>query len=141
MLQKILSLIDEAKIAEAFAEIDKTSIKSPSIAQLKREFIGGEKRFDFYDRLKMAVKNELKEEKLPLTEPSTSVDLAQLYQKLNTKFNDEHLNLFCMLYFEPVHNNFTQGQGKIAKITALLDYAKRNNLLEKLETNVKDFLG
>lgn len=311
MLQKILSLIDEANIAEAFAEIDRMDIKSPSISQLKREFILGDKRFDFYDRLKMAVKNEVKEtfsqEKLePTTKLDTSdikiefwkqflveakkrsdlfenknpnpantardgwldlstgitsvgynvrasseyvrvclyinkpqaaskaifdtlyqykaeiersfgdtlvwerkdkiqhsridytldinvgnqenwakindflisnvvkmvkvltpyledikrnpkdtnqeqyisnqvitksINLHQLYQKLNNKLNDETLILFCMLHFDSVYNNFSQGQSKTLKITALLDYAKRNDLLEKLEHDLNNFLN
>lgn len=141
MLQKILSLINNASIAEAFAEIDKMNIQSPIISQLKREFIMGEKRFDFYDRLKMAVRNEIKEENNTSNEVhvSPSIDLKQLYEKLNNKLNDENLTLFCMLHFEKVHNNFTQGQSKTLKITALLDYAKRNNLLEKLENDLNNF--
>lgn len=144
MLQKILSLINNANIAEAFAAIDKANIQSPSIAQLKREFILGEKRFDFYDRLKMAVKSEVKEESNTYTEDlskinTSSVDLKQLYQELNAKLSDENLNLFCMLHFDSVYNNFSQGQSKILKITALLDYVKRNNLLEKLENDLNNF--
>lgn len=144
MLQKILSLINNANIAEAFAAIDKANIQSPSIAQLKREFILGEKRFDFYDRLKMAVKNEVKEESNTYTEDlikinTPSVDLQQLYQKLNAKFNDETLTLFCMLHFDSAYNNFSQGQSKMLKVTALLDYAKRNNRLEKLAHDLNNF--
>lgn len=144
MLQKILSLIDNANIAEAFAEIDRMNIKSPSISQLKREFILGDKRFDFYDRLKMAVKNEVKEESNTYTGDLSNIntsfiDLKQLYQKLNAKLNDESLGLFCMLHFNSVYNNFSQGQSKTLKITALLDYAKRNDLLEKLEHDLNNF--
>jgi hypothetical protein len=141
MLQKILSFIDNANIAEAFAEIDKANIQSPSISQLKKEFIMGRTGFDFYDRFKMAVKNELKEENHTPNEinVSPSIDLRQLYQKLNNKLNDENLNLFCMLHFNSVYNNFSQGQSKTIKITALLDYAKRNNLLELLENELNSF--
>ncbi len=223
MLQKILSLIDNAEIAEAFAEIDKANIQSPSIAQLKREFILGDKRFDFYDRLKMAVREELSKENVDFqnkenqTIEQKSIDLLKniylyvknkcpqnifycrfkfsdlaidetnhrslihwlrkekyikdssgfdylltpeglkfiesqniapshhsgqlksLYNILNQKLNDENLNLFCQLHFAEVHDNFSLGQSKTTKISALLDFAKRKNLLEKLEKDLQDF--
>lgn len=60
MLQKILSLIDEVKINEVFTELDKANIQSPQINRLRQEFVHGRIDFDFYDRLKTAVRNELK---------------------------------------------------------------------------------
>jgi len=68
------------------------------------------------------------------------VDLKTLYDTLNQKLNDEQLTLFCQLHYEAVHNNFSLGQSKTAKISALLDYAKRKNLFEVLEKELSDFL-
>lgn len=92
--------------------------------------------------LKMAVKNELGNEDRLSTSPSNvdaEYDLATSYNALNQKLNDENLNLFCQLHFAEVYDNFTLGQSKIAKISALLDYAKRNNLLEKVKKDLQSF--
>jgi len=75
------------------------------------------------------------------TNNGSKKDLPSLYKILNDKLNDEKMTLFCQLYFEEVHNNLGLGQTKTAKISALLDYAKRNNLLEKLEKDLGEFLA
>lgn len=56
LLEKIISLIEENKIYEAFNEIDSINLKSPEIEKLRKEFILGLMQADFFDRLKMAVK-------------------------------------------------------------------------------------
>jgi hypothetical protein len=142
MLQKILSLIDEVKISEVFTQLDNLNIKSPEINKLRQEFIHGGVGFDFYDRLKMAVKSELgNKDRLSTSSRSrtSEYDLKNLYNALNQKLNDENLNLFCQLHFAEVHDNFSLGQSKTAKISALLDFAKRKNLLEKLEKDLQGF--
>ncbi|TAH20360.1 MAG: hypothetical protein EAZ08_05830 [Cytophagales bacterium] len=142
MLQKILALIDEANINEVFTELDELNIKSPQINKLRQEFIHGGVGYDFYDRLKMAVKSELEKGNGSFTSPSNGTseyDLKTLYNTLNQKLNDEQLNLFCQLHFEEVYNNFSLGQSKTTKVSALLDFAKRRNLLEKLEKDLQDF--
>lgn len=60
MLERILDLIDEAEIAQVFEELDKAGVVTPLLSQLKKEFISGKTDFDFYDRLKTAVRNVLK---------------------------------------------------------------------------------
>lgn len=60
LLQNILSLIDEAETAKVFEELDKANIENYSLSQLKKEFISGKVGFDFYDRLKMAMRDTLK---------------------------------------------------------------------------------
>jgi Leucine-rich repeat (LRR) protein len=75
----------------------------------------------------------------PIAETNKAVYLKTLYNLLNQKLNDEDLTLFCQLHFEEVHNNFSSGQSKTTKISALLDYAKRNDLLESLEKELKEF--
>jgi Leucine-rich repeat (LRR) protein/GTPase SAR1 family protein len=57
-LSQILNLIDEVKISEVFEQLDKAKIVTPSLSQLKKEFISNSnKSFDFYDRLKTAVRS------------------------------------------------------------------------------------
>jgi Leucine-rich repeat (LRR) protein len=60
ILQKILSLIDKAEIAEVFEELEKAGIVTSEISQLKKEFISGKADFDFYDRLKTSVREALR---------------------------------------------------------------------------------
>jgi len=67
-------------------------------------------------------------------------NLKDIYKILNTRLNDEDFTTFCMLNFEKVYNDFGDGQTKTAKINRLLDYAKRQNLLEKLNHDLHEFL-
>lgn len=60
MLQKeLLDLVDELNIDEVFARLDKAGIRHPLLSQLRREFIAGRAAFDFYDRLKTALRTEV----------------------------------------------------------------------------------
>jgi len=68
------------------------------------------------------------------------VNLKSIYKILNTRLNDENLTTFCMLNFEKIYNGFGDGQTKTAKINRLLDYTKRQNLLEKLNRDLHEFL-
>ena len=78
----------------------------------------------------------------PKTNHSTAkTDLKTLYNTLNQQLNYESLSLFCQLNFEEVHNNFTDKQSKVNKISALLDYAKRKDMLAKLATDLQEFLA
>ena len=78
---------------------------------------------------------------LKIVSAKSQPNLKTLYNTLNQQLNDESLTLFCQLNFEEVHNNFTTGQSKINKISALLDYAKRKDLLGKLEQDLTEFLA
>jgi hypothetical protein len=60
-LQQIIELVNGTNILEVFEKIDKIDIKAPIISQLKKEYIYGNKGFDFYNRLKMAIRDELDE--------------------------------------------------------------------------------
>lgn len=57
-LAKALAFIDEADIAQAFEEVGKAGVKNPILAQLKKEFMLGQQKHDFYDRLTAAIKEE-----------------------------------------------------------------------------------
>jgi uncharacterized protein YdiU (UPF0061 family) len=56
-MQHIIDLIYENRISDAFFELDKLGIKSNQYAKLKQEFIYGDTRFDFHERLKVLVQN------------------------------------------------------------------------------------
>ena len=74
------------------------------------------------------------------TTKSPESNLPRFYEDLNKMLNDEQLKTFCLLYFEKVHNNFADGQTKIAKITMLLEYVQQNDLHQKLTSNLAEFL-
>jgi hypothetical protein len=101
---------------------------------------------EFYEQLKSLAEMELKGKNVQPKNPNTPNSnnnpnlLKDLYEILDKKLNDEDFNLFCMLNFSEVHNNFAQGQNKRTKIANLLDYAKRKDLLEQLDSELKNFL-
>lgn len=59
-------------------------------------------------------------------------NIANIHKLLNTAFNDESLQTFCLLHFEGVFNNFTAGQSKAQRLLALIDFAKRHMEVGKL---------
>jgi hypothetical protein len=60
MLQKeLLDLVDELNIDEVFARLDKAGIRHPLLTQLRREYVAGKAAFDYYDRLKTALRSEV----------------------------------------------------------------------------------
>jgi hypothetical protein len=61
MLERILNLINEVRIAEVFEELDRLDIRNNQLNQLRREFIAGNIGFNFYDRLRIAVREALRE--------------------------------------------------------------------------------
>ncbi len=62
---------------------------------------------------------------------------AQLFKLMNEAYNDEDFQVFCMMYFEPVYNNFAGGQSKNAKIMKLIEHCKQHlkmdTLLERIQ--------
>jgi hypothetical protein len=61
ILQKILDLIDKAEIAEVFEALDGLNIRNHQLNQLRQEFIHGNVGYNFYERLRMAVREALRE--------------------------------------------------------------------------------
>ncbi len=57
-------------------------------------------------------------------------NISALRKLLEVAFSDEDLQNFCYDNFHPVYEQFTAGQFKGARIRFLIDYAKRNGVLE-----------
>ncbi len=144
--EKALALVNQLAIPDYFSLMKELVGDKPALIKLQNKFIMGKTDEDFYDQLKSFAEMELKgKEHTPKAEnkeqnPVNSNQLKELYELLDKKLNDEDLNLFCMLHFDEVHSNFAQGQSKRIKITNLLDYAKRKELLDKLGKELADFL-
>ena len=65
---------------------------------------------------------------------STSV----LVKLLKAAFDEEGLQMFCMMYFEEVEDNFAVGQSKNAKIMALIKYCRHKSQISELLTKIKE---
>lgn len=53
-------------------------------------------------------------------------------------FNDEDLQMFCMLNFEEVYNNFGTSQSKKMKVIAIIDYVDKRMEFDKLLSLLAD---
>jgi len=140
LLEQAINLINNLQIADYFSFMKNLVGENPTLTKLQNAFILGKTDVDFYEQLKSFAEISLRNYDSNNTRSTQKTSLKSLYDTLNQKFNDESLNLFCQLFFEEVYNNFSLGQSKTAKIFALLDYAKRKDLLGKLESDLADFL-
>jgi len=59
-------------------------------------------------------------------------EIKNIRKQLTENFGDEELNIFCQENFYEVYNNFTSGQTKNQRITALIDFAVRKGQIEFL---------
>lgn len=56
---------------------------------------------------------------------------------VDSAFDDEELYLFCFDHFQEVRKNYTSGQTKNARALMLVDYVRRNGLVEELLREVR----
>ncbi|MGF1534195.1 MAG: SUMF1/EgtB/PvdO family nonheme iron enzyme, partial [Bernardetiaceae bacterium] len=59
--REVILLVQETKVAEAFARLDSYGVRSTELEELRREFIYGKYSFDYYDRLQLAINYHAKE--------------------------------------------------------------------------------
>ena len=64
--------------------------------------------------------------------PANIADTAGIRQYLTSAYSDEELITLCSDYFRDVHDNFTVGMTKTAKIQLLLDHCQRRELMPNL---------
>lgn len=146
-IEKALIALQDANYAGYFEAMDELVPKNllTPYQEHKNKFISGQYPHHFYQQLEVLAKEvdkqilSIKKNKNTIAKNNNPNLLKDLYEILDKKLNDEDLNLFCMLHFGEVHSNFAQGQNKRTKITNLLDYAKRKDLLDKLESDLKGF--
>jgi hypothetical protein len=140
-IEKALAHLQNANYAGYFEEMnDVVPVSMMTVFQEhKGIFIAGKAPFNFHQILEIFAKEVNRTLEKP-TQNDKKIDLMSIYKFLNSKYNDENLNLFCQFHYEKVYDNFTTGQAKNARISALLDYAKRNDLLEKLNSEMRGFL-
>jgi len=59
-------------------------------------------------------------------------NIKNITNLLSNAFNDTDLTTFCQSYFWEVFNNFSAGQNKALKISALIDHCQRNMQIDRL---------
>jgi len=65
-------------------------------------------------------------------------NIKNITNLLSNAFNDTDLTTFCQSYFWEVFNNFSAGQSKAQKISALIDFCQRNMQIDRLLELMKE---
>ncbi|MDX2301242.1 MAG: hypothetical protein NW226_00525 [Microscillaceae bacterium] len=142
-IENALKHLENANISGYFEEMDKVEMPA-SLKTIcnthKAEFVAGKASYDFHERLAVfarAVNRRLEDENQTANLESTTMpvknyNIPNIFKLMNACYNDESLQVFCMLYFEQVFNNFGTGMSKASKLTALIGEAKRRLALDKL---------
>jgi 8-oxo-dGTP pyrophosphatase MutT (NUDIX family) len=65
-------------------------------------------------------------------------DTSAIRGLLATAFTDEDFTFFCYDYFRPVHTKFAVGNSLQSKIQLLIEYCQKNDLFDKLLSQVKE---
>lgn len=67
-----------------------------------------------------------------------AVNTAVIRELIRAAFDDEEFTIFCFDYFPAVHDEFTQGMGRLVKIQLLLKYCRRNDEFDMLLAFIKE---
>jgi len=73
-----------------------------------------------------------------LDPPGRNYKIANIVKLINSAYNDEELQNFCMINFDAVFSNFAATQNRTQKIMSLVDYCKRKLQFEQLLGFIRD---
>ena len=69
---------------------------------------------------------------------TTDYNTPIIRKLLKAAFDDESLDIFCFDYYRDVHDSFSQGMSRTAKIQLLIGHCERNLAFEQLLEQIKE---
>ena len=70
--------------------------------------------------------------------PAVTYNIPAIRKLLKASFDDESLDIFCYDYYRDVHESFSQGMSRTAKIQRLIEHCERTLAFEQLLEVVKE---
>lgn len=151
--KEIETLIEKDKIQNAIQklkeiiknqdDLDTLTLLSANLKKIEKEDRRGNMSFSEVTSAKSKINSTILEitNSLEFTAPEEepeNYNIPKIVKLINNAFNDTDLTSFCMMYFDEVYNNFTDGMNKLQKITNLIDYVKRHIKFAELLDNIKE---